>query len=232
MLRTDPVIHHHVKSCHEHHHLLIQFIYSELISGDAIVQKIDELILSKKSKLTQSEFKGLNELLIQLIGHQLPYSRRFSHDKEGIFAKLKNYSALLSPNKETAYIHQLANQMWILSLQSYDFNDKFLQMPGPSEKEYSPLLFILKRLKHAVKVYARMIKRFIMHYKQDENVLFFLLKNRVQLDKIYNEHFVATILRKMFFRSLKRAELFIHTRYALRGFHHLLPFIKETFATL
>jgi hypothetical protein len=233
MVFTPSVIHHHLRTSEERHNLLVQFIYSELMESFEIIKCIEKLKLSDESLLNEGVAENLYHLLLKLVGNPKSSSHYFSNEKSGTFSKIKSYSALLSEiksiqKKEISYLNQVGNQMWILSLQACDACKSLLQEQDINKT----LLFLIKRMIHALKVYLKIIKQFLMHYKQDENVLFFLLQNQEKLDAMYHENFVASLFKKMFFRSLKRAELFIYTRYSIRGFSHLLPLIQMKFEKL
>lgn len=216
------------QSTHKQRALLLQFILYELILSHKEIQHINEFakayVLSDPPSLDV-----IASSLAKLAGSAHGYMRLFSWNDDGIQTKLKNYCALLCQNgtsrvKNEVGMHREANQAWLIALQLLDA----IRLQDTSTKKTIHLLqSLFKKLDRSTKRFARYTANAICLFHNDENLLFFILRYKEDLDELYGEGFIAKILRKMFPRSLDKAKNFLMQKYTDRGFDHLIPIIQE-----
>ena len=71
-----------------------------------------------------------------------------------------------------------------------------------------------------------------MMYHEDENVVYFLLRNKEDFDVIYKTHFINKVFQKMFAEDSNGAGQLLLTKYSERGFENLLNTIAEKISAL
>ena len=69
-------------------------------------------------------------------------------------------------------------------------------------------------------------------FKEDENVLFFILRHKTQLEEAFGEKFVELLFKKMHRDGSAGIEKLLLKQYSKRGFDTLLPVIKAKMAQL
>lgn len=216
------------QSTHQQRALLLQFILYELILSHQEIQHINDFAKTFDSSDPPS-LDIIAPSLAKLAGSAHGYMRLFSWNDDGIQTKLKNYCALLCQNgsgriKNEVGMHREANQAWLISLQLLDT----IRLQDTSTKKTIHLLqSLFKKLDLSTKRFARYTANAILLFHNDENLLFFILRYKEGLDKIYGDGYLAKALRKMFPRSLDKAKNFLVQRYTDRGFDHLIPIIQE-----
>lgn len=67
----------------------------------------------------------------------------------------------------------------------------------------------------------------LITFRDDENVLFFLLRHQAEFDHIYSASMVRKTLETLFPEGLKTASNFLAGRYERRGFYHIIPVISQ-----
>lgn len=76
--------------------------------------------------------------------------------------------------------------------------------------------FDLERLK-------KLLPKIALQFKEDENLLFFLIRHQDQWDQVYGENATAKLLKKLH----PHYSTYIEEKYAERGYGHLTPIIRE-----
>lgn len=226
---------------HQNNSLLFQFILSEflityretlLISNIVKVLKKTSLPINWNADCEQSLCK-IKSILKSLGGVSYNQQRLFSwgHD-ESTLGKLKNTCALFCRNvgkddKNAATLHRHCHRAWLLCLQSLDL---LRSLKGDKNEDPSfsfPLLLnLIEKMANALHRFSRLITRLLHDFKEDENVLFFVLRHQEQIDGLFGSHFVVQLLTEMF-SNLGNAEQYISRKYEDRGFNHLLPLITK-----
>lgn len=215
------------KAYHNHQHLLLQFIWTELILASEHITASLEILHSMEKSAKKSERKSLIDALsthiTTLSGSAHDYMRLFAWGDDGILSKLKNYCSLFAQNSEDyskvhLAISREANKAWLLSLEVLD-----LMHDTHSGEELSDAIL---KIKHTLSRLKRLIAEVVLEFRKDENVLFFILRQHEKLESLHREGFTKKILQKMYPKGLKELERFMIKGYTARGFHHLLPFIR------
>jgi len=89
------------------------------------------------------------------------------------------------------------------------------------------LTTLLSRVVESVRKLAHLFSAYIYFYKKDENILYFLLRHRQQLDQVYPEGFVKLMFSEIFEGGIDATGSFIKEQYRERGFDHLLSTIDR-----
>ncbi len=228
--------------------LLFQFILSEFLNAYQEINEIETLYSQIESELIKNRlladidsflFKVL-ELLPHLTGTQMVITNEqtfpWTHSK-GSLNKLRHYSYLfsrkLADNPEAVSMNVSVSKAFhsalqlrevILSLQHQLFEN--------TVPNYIALYQLLDKLIDNMRLASRLILKVLIQYKDDENVLHFLLNHQEKFDKVYKTQFVLKILKKMYPEGMKYAKDLIVEKYAKRGFPHLLDSISEQMTRL
>ncbi len=212
--------------------ILIQFIISELILTNELAWQIKKLAdtglqsIQALRESAHSLFHKVNQLLGSASDNERLSTSRW---EKGPLTKLKNYCEQLSrnhlhQNKNSINLYNYTHQAWLMALH----NLELLSILQCSMTNLFILLTIKKDLSHLNRCLKKVIKQIpyiLSLYKDNENVLFFLLKKRDILAKIYGSHFIDT-----FFESSTRVEDtldFLIQRYMKRGFTDIIPLIHQ-----
>lgn len=190
--------------------LLFQFILAELL---VLFQEGEALSRSMKEKPAPSLMR-----LYGVRGYEKPAA---SWDTfEGSLPKLKKYCLEFQKSNEEKGWEKILKQLDLLLLLA-------LQGLQKGTKEEA-----LNKIPPAIKKLGQLILKKTEEQKEDENVLFFLLRSSYQLEVYLGKGFVKGALKKMFPGSLKGAEDYILSQYEKRGFNELLPLITSGFCRL
>lgn len=225
----------HVNSYHRDNSLLFQFILAEFLEAYTEIQKLDSLCSRTPTPLPKDELscrqaeKNLHliqEVLIKLVGPTRDYMRLFSWNfSEGMMSKLRTYCVLFLQNadtdeKELIAIQHYADKAWLNCVQAVD---AFHEMPVDRHSLFSSL----EKSSSAMHRFAKQIARQIHQFKNDENVIFFILRNHKIFDKLYGNRFVVRLFSKMYSKGMKDSVSFLNKKYVARGFDNILPAIEE-----
>lgn len=221
----------HGKPYHQQHPLLIQFILSELILAHHEVSKIaqvsHEFVVSNNTEALETLIKGATELS----GSQLGYMRLLTWNEDGTLTKLKHYCSLLCQgenlnDKHCFQMHREANQTWLLSLHTLEVLKSLTHQRKPTNQNNDKLKNSLQRLQRSMTRLAALTTRKILQYRNDENVVFFVLRHWHSLDALYGKDYVRQLFNTMFTGGVSEAQQFLEDRYSTRGCDHLLPLIN------
>lgn len=229
--------------------LLFQFILSEFITSYKKVQELERHYQEMESLLIKQRLQGdvnthLNQLLHlmpALTGAQMVIGNEqtfpWTHDK-GSLNKLRHYCYLLShrlPDQEDVLNLNIAvSKAFHSALQIREVIFSLQRQLEDIERvpNYVSLYQLLDRVIDNIRRVSRLILRILVQFKDDENVLYFLLKYRTDLDQLYKTQFVARILKKMFPNGSEDAKNLMIQKYSERGFHHLLDSISSNLLSL
>ncbi|MCH9634159.1 MAG: hypothetical protein S4CHLAM7_09020 [Chlamydiae bacterium] len=229
--------------------LLFQFILFEFITSSKKIQDIENIYSQLESLLIKHRLQAdvdlyLNQLLDFmpfLTGSQMVIANEqtfpWTHQK-GSLNKLRHYCYLLS--------HKFSDKGDVLNMNiavskafhsALQIREVIFSLQRQSEDpqrvpNYVSLYHLLDKLIDNMRRASRLILRILIQFKDDENVLFFLLQHRTDLDQLYKTQFVARILKKMFSDGSKGAEEFLKLRYQERGFHHLIDSITNQISSV
>ena len=220
----------HAQPYHQHHNLIFQFIFSELMLANNEIQQISRILLSQHSE--DDICKKLIPHLNKLVGPAHGYMRLFSWPDVGILSKLRQYCEFLCQDQETQghefNIHNAACKAWFAAFKCIDH---FKACQG--HLDLAPIQAAVNKLKKSIDLLARSISKAIVALHDDENLVFFLIRHHQEIDHIYAPRFVINLLFKMYStKSLKVIQEFLNDRYTVRGFEHLLPLINAKISEL
>lgn len=235
--------------------LLFQFILSDFLRAFrevASFKKIHEELQSDDSSTSLDDaIEPFLEATRRLTGSTQEDLRLFSWSLDaGVLTKLKNNCTTLcdtiaSEDKDLILLERYANRSWLLTLECVDILRETQQLPSdlriddPVDSETSnelqgPTLLCktLEKLILQMHRLARLIARLFVQFRNDENVIFFLVRHHEAFDELYGEHFVFKLIAKMYASGMDGAEDFLVSNYAKRGFEELLPFIRGKIQTI
>ena len=100
------------------------------------------------------------------------------------------------------------------------------------DRNYAGAEDILNKLHRNIRQTAKEFVKAIIFLKENENVLFFLLRHRMQLDDIYGQSFTMKLIAGLFTGGLSEAQAHIIEKYSSRGFEKLSETIRQHFNEL
>jgi hypothetical protein len=230
--------------------LLFQFILTELICAFRLIKEVNQLSNELKEDLhsnrSEEVFYNLKSCISKLAGSSQEYMRFFSwNNEDGALAKLKNNCAYFSQNseyeeKDIRNLHRFAHKAWLLCLRALDMmrlieHESLLDEPNSEESPDSHLALLMQtihKVNLSIERVAALIVRLFTQFREDENVVFFLLRYKEQLNELYGTNFVFKLLLQMYPKGLKQASHFLLKKYAGRGFDNLLPIIASKISEL
>ena len=213
----------HQAGPNSYHHsdtILFQFILYEFLKALEEADHIEKFCLKKLDRETY--FQQITEYLVKLAGSEQEYMRVFSWVSDtGILTKLKNYCNLLSENtkkSDLTYVrlHECSYTAWADCMSVIDLihkNETFKKIKAATEHSLSSIYSLIPVLEEA-----------LPKFKQDENVLFFLLRYKEDFDRLIEEGWTRKLFKKFYPRG---ASKFMTKQYHARGFVELLPEITH-----
>lgn len=231
-----------VNAYHRNSSLLLQFILFEFITAYAESQKLAELCHLKPSplpvanewnELPDTRQSQINAAFSKLVGVSTGQERLVVwHFEEGLLSKLKSYCLLFSQNERDEK-ELLGMQHYIDKATQHGLHAKTLLH---SEEARPQFLSALEKMNQSMQRFAKHIARVLTKFREDENILFFLLRYRIQLESVYSPRFVAKLLFRMYPKGLRELQQLIKTKYTKRGFTnistHIDAYISELEATV
>lgn len=229
----------HVNACNLNNSLLFQFILADFFAAFEEMQRVDILCHRKPIPLPESAHQPHNQelsdqievILNKLIGSKRESMRLFSWNfSEGILTRLKTYCAVFAQSadndeKELIAMQYYADKVWQHCLQA-------VEALRESPNQRTPLFVALEKASGATQRFAKIISRVIQQFRDDENVVFFVLRRKQQIDKLYGKRFIIKLLCRMYPKGLREARHFLTKRYMERNFDNLLPTLSAIFTEL
>lgn len=214
---------HNMKVYHQSKGLTLQFILAEFIKSYDQVLAIHQFPVDHEKVFSS---------IIELTGSCKNSTTFFSWDNEnGILARLKNYCACFThlddkkSNLLASEMYFRINQAFLNSLQSLDILRHLNSQEAYLQKS-------LKKIVDQMKRFSKALASLLLQFKDDENVIFFLLRHKKELDQIYGKQFVFKLINRMYPKGIEEASNFVLKQYKKRGFHHFIPVIKKKIAEL
>lgn len=224
--------------------LLFQFMFSEFLTSYRKTsqlhlhnRKLQETLKNPSPSSTSIEAPLFN---LSIIFKDLSGSheqKKFAWNKErGILTKLKDYYALFSQKYEgdKEKNQQLSHHIfkaWScgyegLTIAEFLEHQLYLRLLS-SAKDYCSISLIIEKLYACLSTLSLSLSSLLMDFREDENVLLFLLRNQELLNQVYGSNFTLEIFCKIFPNGLSEAALFLKKQYSKRGFDQLLPLITS-----
>ncbi len=220
------------KAYHQDTGLLFQFILSEYSAAHQELNALNGIFKNKGDHSICYDLIAVS--LEKLAGTVHDYMRLFSlGNNDGILTKLKNNCAYFSqtadiPTKEAMRVHRHADEAWLLCLESLNV----LHMAKDEQNVDEAIhLNIKQSIDHLIHLQDD-IKHVLPHFRCDENVIYFLLRHKHQLNLLFYPEFVTNILHQMYPEGLTSLTDFLTERYMSRGFTDLIPSITKEIAEL
>lgn len=223
----------HLTSYHDEVGLVAQFILHEIIQGIEETRQIMRL-LEKSPKTRPNIAKSVKFILNSMIklsgsndwGTMRLFNRNFNN---GILIKLKNYCAFLigRVGGTDTYLMEAAERSWIYSLQALDIIHHLHSQSSPTPKELLSLGGLIEKMSHCILNVAQQVSHLLVQFKQDENVLYFILRFHSELDSLYGENFCFRLFDKMYPKGKNSIETYLSRKYTQRGFQNQIPEIKR-----
>lgn len=227
------VVARHVNSYHQSNSLLFQFILLEFIEAYTEIQSLDQL-RHRPSPLPQEGsvahqpnplYDPFSMALIKLTGSPKDHMRLFSWNfSEGLLSKLRSYCTLFLQNvdaheKELLAIQHYVDKTWQSCMQA-------IEAIQNSPKDRPILLVALDKANAAMQRLAKLIARLIPQFRDDENVIFYVLRHHQIFDQLYGQRFTAKLMGKIYPKGLKEVQLLLTRKYQERGFDNLTSVIS------
>ena len=228
--------------------LLFQFILSEFLTAFKLVQRIEKSYHEMENLLIKRRLMGavdesLNQLLASIVG--LTGTSIINEDpspwatQKGCLSKLRHYCnpfvKLEQPEEKTVEnINICVSKAFHSALQAREVI-LYLQLESHKPKhipDYAMLYQLLDRLIDNLNRVSRLLLRVILQFRNDENVVFFMLRNRESFDTLYKTNFVSKIFRKMYPNGIEEVGQLLMKKYSERGFNNLLNTIAKKISEL
>lgn len=235
-----PYIGRHVNT---HHHLSaslqFQFVLADFFTVYRDIQVLDRLYHQNPISIPEHPYQICNQetiqqvenLLTNLIGSQRGDTRLVSWNfREGILTRLKTHCAFFSQNADQGEKELIAMQHYIDKVWQHCMQAMGLLYESPEKRP--PLYTALEKASSAMQRFAKLIARVIHQFRDDENVIFFLLRHNHQIDKLYGSRYINKLLCRMYPKGLREVRHFLSKKYTERNFEHLLPAISTMIAEI
>jgi hypothetical protein len=214
--------HQHINAYHYDNSLLFQFILAETL---ATLREANQLLE------IQGDPQKIRQSMTRLVGTLNDSYRLFSWAPEnGSLAKLRSYCSYFAHSADPhdnvliPLVHT-AEQNWLLGLVCLD-DLRLIERTRSTPAHRTKLNKSLKELSTGLQKLCKMIAKLIEQFWNDENVIFFVLRNKGDFDALFGERFVKNLLKKMYLGGIWGAASFLSKRFAKRGFEHLVPIIE------
>ncbi len=228
--------------------LLFQFILAEFIFTFTEVQRMEVVYKEMETLLITGRFLAnvdshLDKLLssvTQLTGSSMINEHISPWDsKSGSLSKLRHHCYPFvnrsdSKDKSIVNLNICVSKAFHSSLQAREIII-YLQQEKHNVKgvpDYAMLYQLLDRLIDNINRVSRLILRIIIQYRDNENVVYFLLRKRDELNTLYKTDLVSKIFRKMYPNEVEEAGQLLMKKYSDRGFKNLLNAIATKIAEL
>jgi len=224
--------------------LLLQFIFSEQLHCLKITKTLrsncsqtvkSRLSKEKKEQLIFEIKSGLEELC----GEQRQCMRIFSWNQDGgRLHKMSNFALFFDQETENAfveaeYLRKESNAALLTGLKCLQILEEQTRTRKVLTKTVKELLIKeVEKLEKKLKKINSILNGIAIHYDQDENVLFFILRHHEEFYNLVGPQYVVSLISNSFDNNLKKAERWLKQRYKKRGFQRLLPIIESKFHEL
>lgn len=200
--------------------LLLQFLLSEFIHVFHQFRSIETLI-------GEEQFgHSLHSLLLKLSGSPPRQKKSFQWNPDhGSASKLNFYATFFLDEVKPLGIEFL--QLEKSCKESRALGIALLDViEGQKIGEIAPAV---KKLRRCVGQIAKELVKAIALFKENENVLYFLLRHKAQLDGIYESNFTVKLLKHLFLNDLQKVKDLLVRKYSSRGFGCLAKKIQQHF---
>lgn len=223
MIKQLALPHQHINAYHYDNSLLFQFILNETLVTLREASQLIEI---------QLDVQKIRSVILRLVGTLNDSYRLFTWAPEnGSLAKLRSYCSYFAHSADPhdnvliPLVHAV-EQNWLLSLVCLD-DIRLIERTKSTPAQRTKLTKSLKELTTGLQKLGKMIAKLIEQFWNDENVIFFILRNTTEFDEIFGDRFVKNLLKKMYLGGVWGAASFLAKRFTKRGFEHLIPIIES-----
>lgn len=200
--------------------LLLQFSLSEFFQVYRLFQNIQKLV-------EEEQFNNrLTTQLARFSGLSPERSKVFYWSPDNsCLAKLCYYATFLEDHAQSLFPHfppveKSCRKCWMFGSHLFEAID---------DQKYVSGEIILGKLQRSLRQVAKELIKAITLLKENENVLFFLLRHNAQIDIIYGSCFTMKLIAGLFPGGLNEAKTYLIDKYADRGFDKLSETICQHF---
>lgn len=218
----------HINSYHYNPSLLFQFILAEFTESFAELKNIETICTREQTGFDHDKVKAS---LIKLVGSPREHMRLLSWNfSDGTLAKLRTYCTLFLQStemdtKELMALQHYADKICQACIQS-------LEMLGDHQLERTSFIAILEKAHSSMQRFAKLISRLIHQFRDDENVIYFIVKNHKLFDMLYGARFVNKLLGRLYPKGIREAQHHLVKRYTARGFDQVVAAVHTNFAEI
>lgn len=228
-----------LNSYHASNSLLFQFILSDFLAAFLDIQRLDTLCHRRLLPFVEKTYNEHNQELIQeiekilerLVGTKNDYIKRFSSSiTEGILTRFKMHCSLFSQQsdsdvKELLAMQHYADKTWQTCMLAVD-------ALGDAPNKCAQLFAYLEKASNALHRLGKLIVRLIQQFREDENVIFFVLRHKESFEKAFGKRFINKLFGRMYPKGLREVEHFLIKKYRDRSFDNIIPMISRLFNEL
>lgn len=214
-------------------HLLFLFILDTFLESAELLKNI-QLLCGKDTPVKTESVpydtqEKIREHLATLIGpSSMPLNVFLWRSSEGLLIKLRNFCSLFQEKVEGSEKEGLTIQHYVEKICA----DCMHALEALPQEDRTTFLRSIEKADHALQRLAKAIARQIPLFKENENVVFFLINHWEKFDRYYGNRFTAKLANKMYPKGLREMLLFLNARYKDRGFEPLLSEIAAKVADL
>jgi len=201
----------------QHDHLLIQFFLDEFLVACPLIRSLRTVREKLEGAFGEIQEEAITELSKEV--KALVFESDEWSMKEGPLRRLKKYAVRFNDT-----VRRAANKAFYASLQVLE---------ELSFKEKREVLYPhLDQMQEGFAIIAEEVPTLIAKFNENENVLYFLLKNRDELDEIYEPSFIRELCDEIFDGGVDEMAGYIVKKYRERGFGLHVPDIESRIAFL
>jgi hypothetical protein len=208
----------HLNAYHKSEPLLLQFLLTEFIQVYYQFTSIKNLI--DEEQFNNSLFALLSRLSAS--SYEIKNTIFRNHENSSL-SKLYFYASYLSEYVQLHSFPPLAKscqKCWALGARLVE---------AMESRQLEMVSNIIKKLHSTLRQTAKEIVKVIALFRNNENVLYFILRHRAQLDAILGHNFILKLLSNIFPNGLVGVRNFLVEKYNDRGFDKLSETISQTF---
>lgn len=217
-----------VNSYHQNLSLLFQFILTEFIESFAEIKQLTTLC-NAPVQSTGSNGHAIFELkssLMLLVGSSRSALKASPwNSEEGLLMKLKMYCALFLQNAEDEGKELIAMQHYI----DKSWQTCIQAMEILCEKPFNSQHFaeLIEKALASTQRFSKLIMRLLHQFRDDENVMFFIIKNHKIIDRLYGSRYVYKLMGRLYNKGIREVQQLLTKKYSERGFDKIVTAIES-----
>lgn len=219
--------------------LLFQFLLSDFLASFLDILRLDTLCHRRLLPFIEKTYNEHNQELIQeiekilerLVGTKKDYIKRFSSSmNEGNLSSFKKHCLLFSHQSESEVKELLALQHY--ADKTWQNCQLAVDALGDAPNKCAQLFAYLEKASSSMHRLGKLIARLIQQFREDENVVFFVLRHKESFDQAFGKRFITKLFGRMYPKGLREVEHFLIKKYTARSFDNIIPVITRMFHEL